>query len=203
MCLWIGIWNESQRNVVKKKARECRTEYYFCIYSLGKNMTWITRPGRITDQGMCINETCYLLAKLLNEGGKYIREIITNEDYWLDSVRNTDQCLQGLSKKISGIYTLLPTCIPYETTLLWCIYIKESHVYTGVPAVLEYVVRNTSMVAYLVGDEIYPSWNSHVILLAVEFLNTVRRCVHLTVEFAEEVRKYYLQEDTITLIFEE
>ena len=81
MCLWIGIWNESQRSIVKKKARECRTEYYFCIYLLGRNMTWIPRPGRITDQGTCINETCYLLARLLNQGGKYIREVIINGDY--------------------------------------------------------------------------------------------------------------------------
>ena len=101
------------------------------------------------------------------------------------------------------MYTILRTNIPYETTLLWCIYIKESHVYTGVPAVLGYVVRNTPIVAYLVGDEIYRSLNSHVIQLAVEFLNTVRRCVDLTVEFAGEVRKFYRQEDTITLIFEE
>ena len=168
-----------------------------------RNMTWLTRPATPTDQGLCISKTCNLLATVMKQGEKYIYDIIKHRDYWLDSVRNTDHVLEGFSKKISEMYGILCTNIPYETTVLWCIYILESHIYTGVPAIVEYVVRNTPMVAYLVGDEIYPSWKSYDVVFAVEFLNSVRECVDLTEEFAEEVKTYYRQEEIINLIFKE
>ena len=168
-----------------------------------RNMMWLTRPATPTNQGLYISKICNLLATVIKQGEKYIYDIIKHRDYWLDSVRNKDQVLEGISHKISKMYGILCTNIPYETTVLWCIYIMEFHIYTGVPAILEFVVRNTPMVAYLVGDEIYPNWKSYDIVLAVEFLNSVRECVDLTDELAEEVKTYYRQEEIIELTFKE
>ena len=167
-----------------------RTEFGFCSWLVEKNeKLWIckTQKSKPTVQGARINTACKLLAALMMEGAMNISASMQDIYSWLESVGNAHEIYSKFGVKIFQVYNALCTNIPFEVTVLWCIRATNN----GVPDVLGRVITNTPMVSYLVGDEIYSSWDSFDIATAIELLHTVRSCYDLTLNMEDAVKNYY------------
>lgn len=135
-----------------------------------------------------------------------VQAIIRDTSYWMEMVW-ADEIeiypavipiyngqLWNINVNIWNTYVTLCTAIPCDITKIWCITPKNGN---GIQGLFRDVVENTSMVSYLVGDQIFQIWqirdsaDSSDIKLFLGLLHALQDSYHATHEIAKAVQEYY------------
>ena len=175
--------------------RKCTTEFFSCANFINLNTPLSSKASKstATTGGLCMQRAFKFLDAVLQRGLKNIPDFINYPAFWLDTVENTDQIIADLSTKFGEVYDILCVYIPIEVTLLWCITTENR----GVPELFRLCVANTSLISYLVGDDIYSNLKSLEIGHTLKLVQSVRNCHELTRNMAIAVRSYFKKTSTI------